>query len=336
MTSKPHMISQGLIRCWSDKDAAGAPRVRSVTVGTAEVNNRTHPQNVMVCGDYVPLQWVQPLEHVWEFVESDAGMLLKASTPQDIVADDERQRAAGGGAVRRLMVVHLVRGLEGALHARRLVAQQGVASSNDPETVWALRELRLQSGGLLLPWRIERERVRETFEQIAAHGHAELLSGLYGKALAACEQHSMEMAVAPAGGEFVLGDAPAFTVGRAADGSAVVGLGDHKAPLGPGAMLVMPLGPTLWAVLSGSPLLNGVDTIREHQVDWFNDIQCDRAMRTVVCTRQPPSALVDRIAGKVRGKWGHDAAGNPLPPPPGNGLPPAVWAAADAHPSAGT
>ena len=302
--------------------------------GLGHVGERDDQRPVVVCGDYVPLQWVQPLEQLWESAESDAGMLLKASKPRDIVADDERQRA-GGGAVRRLMVVHLVRGLEGTLHARRLIGQQGVASSNDPETVWALRELRLQSGGLILPSRIERERVRETFEQIAAHGHAELLAGLYGKALAACEQHSMEIAVAPAGCEFVLGDAPAFTVGRAADGSAVVGLGDHKAPLGSGAMLVMPLGPTLCAVLSGNPLLNGVDTIDEQQVDWFNDIQCARAMRTVVCTRQAPSALVDRIASQVRGKWGHDAAGNPLSPPPGNGLPPAVWAAADVHPSVG-
>ena len=95
----------------------------------------------------------------------------------------------------------------------------------------------------------------------------------------------------------------------------------------------MPLGPTLCALLSSSPLLNGVDTIDEHQVAWFNDVQCDRAMRTVVCTRQAPSALLDRIASRVTGKWGYDAAGHPLPPPPGNGLPPAVWTADSPRPA---
>ena len=29
---------------------------------------------------------------------------------------------------------------------------------------------------------------------------------------------------------------------------------------------------------------------------------------------------------RVTGRWGHDDAGDPLPPLPGNGLPPAVWA----------
>ena len=89
-------------------------------------------------------------------------------------------------------------------------------------------------------------------------------------------------------------------------------------------MLAMPLGPTLCAVLSSSPFLNGVDTLEESHVDALNDIQCDRAMRAVVCTRQARPALVDRIASRVTGRWGHDDAGDPLPPPPGNGLPPAV------------
>ena len=169
-----------------------------------------------------------------------------------------------------------------------------------------------------------------------AHGYADRLAGLYGKTLAECAQHSLEVAVAPAGREFVLGDAPAFTTRSAADGSPLVGLGANKAPLGPGTMLVMPLGPgtmlvmplgpTLCGVLSSIPAFNGVDTIAEHPLDWFNEIQCDRAIQTVVCTRQAPSVLVDRIASRVTGRWGHDDAVDPLPPPPGNGLPPAVWA----------
>ena len=320
------MVSQMLIRRWADRDAAGAPRVRSVTVGTAEVHDRTHPQNVMICDDYVPPQWVRPLERVWESAESDAGALLKAGKPRDIIADDERQQAAGGGAVRRLMLVHLVRGLEATVCAHELVQRQGAAAANDPETVWASRELRLQSGGLLLPPRIDRERARVAFEEIAAHSHADHLPELYGKALAACAQHSLEVAVAPAGREFVLGDSPAFTAGLAADGSTVIGLGANRAPLGPDTMLILPLGPTLCAVLSSSPILNGVDTIGEQHMDGLNDIQCDRAMRTVVCTQQAPPTLVDRIASRVTGTWGHDDAGDPLPPPPGNGLPPAVWA----------
>ena len=280
----------------------------------------------MVCDDYVPLQWVQPLEQVWGSAESDAGELLKESHPRDIIADDERERAAGGGAVRRLMVVHLVRGFEGTLVARELAEQQGVTAANDPVTVWAWQELELQSGGLLLPRRIYAERAREAFTKHVAHGHADRMAGLYGQALAKCESHSLEVAVAPVGCEFVLGDAPAFTVGLAADGKTEVGLGENRAPLGPGTMLVMTLGPTLCAVLSDSPILNGVDTIDDQQLDWFNYIQCRRAMRSVVCTQQAPSALVDRIAGRVTGRWGHDDAGDPLPPPPGNGLPPAVWA----------
>ena len=320
------MVSQMLIRRWADQDEAGAPRVRSVTVGTAEVNNRTHPRSVMVCNDYVSPQWVQSLEQVWGSAESDAGELLKEGNARDIIEDDERQRAAGGGAVRRLMVVHLVRGLEGSIRARETAAQQGVAAANDPVTVWLWQESELRSGRLLLPPRIYAERARETFEQHVAHGHADRLAGLYGKALVECEQHSLEVAVAPAGCEFVLGDAPAFTTRSAADGSPLVGLGANKAPLGPGTMLAMPLGPTLCAMLSSSPFLNGVDTIEEQHVEALNDIQCDRAMRTVACTRQAPPALVDRIASRVTGNWGHDDDGNPLPPPPGNGLPPAVWA----------
>jgi len=320
------MVSQMLIRRWADQDEADAPRVRSVTVGTAEVNNRTHPRNVMVCNDYVPPQWVQSLEQVWGSAESDAGELLKEGNTRDIIEDDERQRAAGGGAVRRLMVVHLVRGHEAALVANELAEQQGLAAANDPVTVWAWQELELQSGGLLLPRRIYQERTREAFEQYVAHGHADRLAGLYGKALVECEQHSLEVAVAPAGCEFLLGDTPAFTTRTAADGSSRVGLGANKAPLGPGTMLAMPLGPTLCAMLSSSPFLNGVDTIDEQHVEALNDIQCDRALRTVVCTRQAPPALVDRIVSRVTGNWGHDDAGDPLPPPPGNGLPPAVWA----------
>ena len=301
----------------------------SVTVGTAEVNTRTHPRNVMVCDDYVPLQWLQPLERTWESAETDAGQLLKEGDPREIIADDERHRASGGGAVRRLMVVHLVRGFEGTLVAHELAQREGVAAANDPVTVSAWQEVELQSGGLLLPRRFYAERVREAFEQHVAHGHADRLAEFYGKALAACEQHSLEVAVAPEGREFVLGDAPAFTVGPGADGSPVVGLGEGRAPLGPGTVLAMPIGPTLCALLSSSPLLNGADTIDEHQVDWFNDTQCGRAMRTVVCTRQALPALVNRIASRVTGRWGHDDAGDPLPPRPGNGLPPAVWAPGD-------
>lgn len=320
------MVSQMLIRRWADQDAAGAPRVRSVTVGTAEVYDRAHPRDVMVCDDYVPPQWVQPLEQVWGSAESDAGELLKESNPREIIPDDERARDAGGGAVRRLMVVHLVRSFEGTLVAHQLAEQQGVAAANDPVTVSLWQELELQSGGLLLPRRFYAERAREAFTQHVAHSQADRLAGLYGQALAKCEQHSLEVAVAPAGCEFVLGDAPAFTVRSAADGSPLVGLGANKAPLGPGTMLVMPLGPTLCGVLSSIPVFNGEDAIAEHLLDWFNEIQCDRAMRTVVCTRQAPSALVDRIASRVRGKWDYDESGNPLPPPQGNGLPPAVWA----------
>ena len=320
------MVSQMLIRRWADKDEAGAPRVRSVTVGTAELNDRMHPRNVMICTDYVPPQWVQSLERLWGSAESDAGELLKASNPHDIIADDEHEQAAGGGAVRRLVVVHLVRGLKAALVAHELAEQQGVAAANDPVAVWAWQELELQSGGLLLPRRIYQERTREAFEQHVGHGHADQLPELYGKTLAACEQHSLEVAVAPSGCEFVLGDAPAFTTRTAADGSRLVGLGANRAPLGPGTMLAMPLGPTLCAMLSSSPFLNGVDTINEQHMEALNDIQCDRAMRTVVCTRQAPPVLVDRITNRVRGNWGDDAAGDPLPPPPGNGLPPAVWA----------
>ena len=320
------MVSQMLIRRWADHDAAGAPRVRAVTVGTAEVHNRTHPQNVMVCDDYVPPQWVQSLEQVWGSAESDAGALLKAGSPRDTVADDKRRRAAGGGAVRRLMLVHLVRGLEAALVARGLAEQRGEAAANDPVEVLAWQERELQPGGLILPWRIHAERARETFTQHAAHSHADRLAGLYGKALAECEQHSLEVAVAPTGCEFVLGDSPAFTTRSAADGSLLVGLGAKKAPLGPGTILAMPLGPTLCAALSDRPILNGVETIDEQRVDALNQIQCDRALRTVVCTRQAPPALADRIASRVIGNWGHDDAGSPLPPPPGNGLPPAVWA----------
>ena len=124
----------------------------------------------------------------------------------------------------------------------------------------------------------------------------------------------------------MLGDAPAFTIRSAADGNPLVGLGANKAALGPGTMLVMPPGPTLFRVLSTIPIFSGEDAIAEHLLDWFNEIQCDGAMRTVVCTRQAPSALVDRIASRVTGRWSYDESGNPLPPPPGNGLPPAVWA----------
>lgn len=82
------MVSQTLIRRWSDTDESGAPRVCSVTVGTAEVNDRTHPRNVMVCDDYVPPQWLRPLERTWESAETDAGQLLKESDPGEIIADD--------------------------------------------------------------------------------------------------------------------------------------------------------------------------------------------------------------------------------------------------------
>lgn len=326
MTSEPHMVSQMLMRRWADRDEAGAPRVRSVTVGTAEVNDRTHPRNVMVCDDYVPPRWVKPLERTWESAESDSGELLKACNPLDIIADDERERAAGGGAVRRLMVVHLVRGFEAAVVARELGEQRSEAAANDPMEVWAWQERELQPGGLILPWWMHAERAREAFTQHAAHSHADRLAGYYGKAVAECAQHSLEVAVAPAGCEFILGDSPAFTTRSAADGSLLVGLGAKKAPLGPGTMLIMPLGPTLCAVLSDSAILSGVDTVDEQQVDALNQIQCDRALRTVVCTRQAPPALVDRIGSRVTGRWGHDDAGDPLPPPPGSGLPPAVWA----------
>ena len=140
------MVSQMLIRRWADRDAAGAPRVRSVTVGTAEVNDRTHPRNVMVCDDYVPPQWVRPLERIWGSAESDAGELLKEGDPRDIIGDDERQRAAGGGAVRRLMLVHLVRGLEAALVAHELAEQRGESAANDPMEVLAWQERELQPG----------------------------------------------------------------------------------------------------------------------------------------------------------------------------------------------
>ena len=226
-----------------------------MTVGTAEVNNRTHPRNVMVCDDYVAPQWVRPLERTWESAETDVGELLRDGDPGEIIADDERHRASGGGAVRRLLVVHLVRSFEGTLVAHQLAQRQGVAAVNDPVTVAAWREVELRSGGLLLPPRFHAERAGEAFEQHVAHGYADQLPALYGKTLAVCVQHSLEVAIAPEGCEFVLGDTPAFTARPAADGSPVVGLGEDRAPLGPGTMLAMPIGPTLCALLLSSPLL---------------------------------------------------------------------------------
>lgn len=108
----------------------------------------------------------------------------------------------------------------------------------------------------------------------------------------------MEIGVAPEGYEFVLGDAPAFTLRRFADGKCAVGI-KQGASIGSSALL-MPLGPSLYACLSPGPSSNSVLTVDEQTVDVFNDIQCARATRSVVCSHTAPEALVERIASKVR------------------------------------
>ena len=299
-----------LIRRWADKDESGAPRVRAVTVGTGEVNYRAHPRNVMTSRGYVPPQYVSGLEHGWRSAESDAGNLIKAGDPQAML-DDDHQAVAAGGAVRRLMIVHIVRGYEATLSARHLAQQQGDAAADDNELVLGWQEIESVQSGLLLPsWLAEeraRESVRGDFEQHARHTHAEALPGLYGKALAACSDHSLRVAAAPPGSEFVLGDSPACTARCRADGEVVKGLGTHRAPLGPGTEVWMPLGPRLCAVLSDChyPLPAG-DTIDEQAVTAFNNVQCDRAIQQVVCTRTAPDALMDRLVTRVTGRWGHD------------------------------
>lgn len=173
--------------------------------------------------------------------------------------------------------------------------------------------------------------MRGDFEQHARHTHAEALPGLYGKALAACSDHSLRVAAAPPGSEFVLGDSPAYTARCRADGEVVKGLGTHRAPLGPGTEVWMPLGPRLCAVLSDChyPLPAG-DTIDEQAVTAFNNVQCDRAIQQVVCTRTAPDALMDRLVTRVTGRWGHDEDGNPLPPQIGDdGMPLAEWTGGD-------
>lgn len=136
------------------------------------------------------------------------------------------------------------------------------------------------------------------------------------------------MAVAPPGSDFVQGDSPAYTARRRADGE---DLGEHKAPLDPRTEVWMPLGPRLCAVLSDChyPFPAG-DTIDEQAVAAFNNVQCDRAIQEMVCTRTAPDALMDRLVTRVTGRWGYDEDGNPLPPQIGDdGTPLAEWTGGD-------
>ena len=275
---------------------------------------------------YVPPQYVSGLEHEWQSAESDAGELIKAGDPQAML-DDDRQGTAASGAVRRLMIVHVLRGYEATLSAQYLAQQQGDAAAEDNALVLGWQEIVIMQGGLLLPPQLAEEQARESvrgdFELHARHTHAEALPGLYGKTIAVCSDHSLRVMVAPPGSEFVLGDSPAYTVRRRADGEVVKGLGEHKAPLGSGTEVWMPLGPRLCAVLSDChyPLPAG-DTLDEQAVATLNDVQCDRAIQEVVCTRTTPDALVDRIVSRVTGRWGYDEDGNPLPPQIGDdGMP---------------
>ena len=337
MTDNPHMVSQMLIRRWADKDKSGAPRVRSVTVGTGDVNHRAHPQNVMIGRGYVPPQYVSALEHEWQSAETDAGQifarpLFKAGDPTDAIDNDTRPGLPDGRAVLRLMIVHLIRSFESWVLADDGAKDQGSAADDD-ELVRG-RMLLAQQEGLLLPaWLAEeraRENLRDVFERHARHTYAEALPGLYGKAMAACSDHSLRVAVAPLGSEFVLGDSPAYTA-RRADGEVVKGLGEHKAPLGPGTEVWMPLGPRFCAVLSDHhyPPPTG-DQLDEQAVAALNNVQCDRAIRQVVCTRTASDALLNRIVSRVTGSWGYDEDGNPLPPQIGDdGMPLAQWTGGD-------
>lgn len=265
---------------------------------------------------YVPDQLLQPLERTWHDAESGAGQILSrtrdaAHLAELILDDDQRTIEQGGRTIRRLMAIHLVRGIEFMLMLRRTIADGVEAVMSDPLVV-AGRSLSSQHlGQLALPERIVRERLRTEVVARFEYEYAGELPHWYAMVLVHTDEQALTFAFAPEGLEFVLGDTPAFTA-CTVDGKARVGLGPHRAPIGPETGVVMPLGPTICALLSPQ---DSAPITGEALVHRLNEMQSVRAVRTVVCSPDAPSEVVIRVKKRVTGRWGYGTDGTPNRPP---------------------
>ncbi|WP_420626644.1 hypothetical protein [Candidatus Poriferisodalis sp.] len=296
--------------------------MRALTIGTGQLREGVHPKHLMLGRGYVPLQFLAPMEHTWAHAESAAGQTLSASLTleqrfQMILEDDQVSIAQGGQAIRRLMLVHLVRSMEWIAACRQAVEVNAIEMANEPAAIWARSQLSIAAGGLLLPEAVTRQRVHRETRDYLLHAVAEWLPNWYAQSLGSLDGHRLCLVRAPHGRGFVLSDAPAFTV-RIAEGQPRVGLGAQAAPLSRESEIFMPLGPTMCALL----------TCDTHQscannalIDWVNDVQSDRAMQTIVCSLETPLDVVDRVVQRIVGRWGHDVNGVPLGPPAGEDVP---------------
>ena len=162
-----------------------------------------------------------------------------------------------------------------------------------------------------------RERMYQEARGYLRHNMAQLLPNWYAQSLGTLDSHRLYLIRAPHTREFVLSDAPAVAI-RVTGDRVVTGLGSKAAPLSRDTEVVMPLGPSLCALLT--PVARAPDASTS-LVDWVNDVQSDRALRTIVCSPEAPHGVVDRVARRIVGRWRHDAGGLPLPPPASEDVP---------------
>lgn len=270
----------------------------------------------MLGRSYVPELLLQPLERTWADAESAAGQILSRSTDavhltEMILENDRLGIEQGGRAIRRLIAVHLIRGMEWILHTRRTIAHGVEVAASDPLLAAGTSLLSQLGGELIVPASVRRERLRTEVRARFESVFADELPNWYAKALIHMDEQAMTFAFAPEGHEFVLGDTPAFTA-LTVDGIGRTGFGPDRAPLGPQTSVVMPLGPTICAVLSpqdSDPISD------ESAVRRLNELQTVRAVRVVVCTPDAPSDVVSRVKERVAGRWGYGADGLPNRPP---------------------
>lgn len=265
------------------------------------------------------------LEDAWEdrSIERHAGQLLacfhnKSQTEfaRAIIEDDKH----GNQAIRRLVVLHHMRGSEARLYLEGIATDEVVEILQAPDIQQAVSESCL-SPHFILPQSELQRRSGELLEGLATTSKEHLINNLTGawpsfldKALQGRARHGLQIALAPAGLEFVLSDAPAYFAGFDDDGQRRLGFA--AAHHGAADSIIMPLTPIHFAYLGPlDPSTDVIQPLDAKQVEELNSHQCGRALRSIIVSSTVSGEITEAIRSAVIGRWGHDDNGKPRLPP---------------------
>lgn len=287
-TSKPHAISQCLLRQWEEL-GAGRRDPQLISVDLWHGHSRHLSAGAVGRGDDYLAGAPARLEPVWSAVETDFPGALDAAR-KGRVFDDPRAIET----LQRMLWIHFLRGLE-MRRAHANAAQESIDQTSarlraEPSTLAAA--FRHQTGldptgpgaldaaleRLIDPFRTMVEQGELLTERLAHHYHD------FPRLLATYP--TIQIARPPEGSQLVIGDCPAIPINydraETAPWDPVPAFDSHT--------ILLPIAPDC---LLGLAPTSGPIPLAPNAVEFFNQQQIARAHRYVYCT--PSSGLADYI-----------------------------------------